>query len=198
MKILALVDLHGSMNAIKKMAALAKKEKVDYIVSAGDHTIFGDSNEAIIRKFDEIGVPVIMLHGNHEDEGTMRRLCAKTKNVKFLHKELLDADGYVFMCYGGGGFSTKDKEFEDWSQQAMKQVPEGKKIILVTHAPPYGTKLDLILDQPAGSKSIRQFIKLVQPKLAISGHLHENAGAKDRIDGTKTVNPGPWGMIFIV
>lgn len=198
MKILALVDLHGSVSALKKIAATAKKEKADYIISAGDHTIFSDSHETILKKFDEIGIPVIILHGNHEEESTMRRLCAKTKNVKFMHKEVLETNGCVLMCYGGGGFSTTDKEFEQWSRQAMKQIPEGKKIILVTHAPPYGTKLDLILDQPAGSKSIRQFIKQVQPKLAISGHLHENAGMKDRIDNTKLVNPGPWGMIFVV
>jgi Icc-related predicted phosphoesterase len=198
MKILAFVDLHGSMTALKKISSVARKEKVDYIVSAGDHTLFGDSMQQITKKLDEIGIPVIMLHGNHEDAGTLRRVCEKTKNVRFMHKEVVETNGYVFMCYGGGGFSQKDKNFEAWANKAMRKIPEGKKIILVTHAPPYGTKLDLILDQPAGCKSIRQFIKLVQPKLAISGHLHENAGMKDKIDKTKVVNPGPWGLIFVV
>jgi Icc-related predicted phosphoesterase len=115
-----------------------------------------------------------------------------------MHKELLETDGYVFMVYGGGGFSLKDPGFEKWSKEAMKKISEDKKIILVTHAPPYGTKIDLVLDQSAGSKSIRQFIKLVQPKIAISGHLHENAGLRDRIDKTKVINPGPWGLILTV
>ena len=198
MKILALVDLHGSMNTIKKIAELAKKEKVDYIISAGDHTIFSDSHKEIINKFDEIGLPVIMMHGNHEDESTTRKLCAGTKNVKFMHKEVLEHGDCVIMAYGGGGFATKDHQFEAWANKAMMKIPEGKKILLVTHAPPYGTKLDPILDQPAGCKSIRNFIKRVQPKLAISGHLHENAGARDKIDKTKLVNPGPWGMVFVV
>jgi len=198
MKVLAVVDLHGSMGALKKIAALARKEKVDYIISAGDHTIFSDSHEEIIKRFDSIGVPVLMLHGNHEDESTVRKLCAKTKNVKFMHKDIHEHGDYVIMCYGGGGFATKDVEFEKWSRQAMNKIPEGKKILLVTHAPPYGTKLDPILDQPAGCKSIRHFIKQVQPKMAISGHLHENSGARDKIDKTKLVNPGPWGMILKV
>jgi Icc-related predicted phosphoesterase len=154
--------------------------------------------QQMIDKVDEIGLPVIMLHGNHEEEGVLRKICEKTKNVRFMHKEILETDGYVFMCYGGGGFSLVDKEFEQWSKKAMKQISEGKKIILVTHAPPYGTKVDQILDQPAGNKSIRQFIKLVQPKLAITGHLHENAGKRDRIDKTKIINPGPWGAILTV
>ena len=198
MKILAFVDLHGSLNALKKIASVAKKENVDYIICAGDITIFGDSAGYILKKIDAIGKPVMMLHGNHESESSLRNMCSKTKNVKFLHKEVLEVGDYVFLCYGGGGFSLEDKEFEIWSKKAMETIGEDKKIILVTHAPPYGTKLDPILDQPAGNKSIRRFIKLVQPKLAISGHLHENSGASDKIDKTKLINPGPWGMILTV
>jgi Icc-related predicted phosphoesterase len=198
MKILAFVDLHGSLSMLKKISSMAKKEKVDYIICAGDITIFGDAMQQMVDKMDEIGIPVIMLHGNHEDEAKLRRLCEKTKNVLFMHKDILETDGHVFLCYGGGGFSATDKEFEQWSAQVMQKIREDKKIILVTHAPPYGTKLDKILDQPAGNKSIRQFIKQVQPKLAISGHLHENSGLKDKIDNTKIVNPGPAGMVFRV
>lgn len=198
MKILAFVDLHGSLNTLKKISALAKKENVDYVVCAGDLTIFGDAQQLLVKKMDEIGKPVIMLHGNHEDETVLRKMCKKTKNVKFLHKDVHEAGDYVFMGYGGGGFAVTDKEFEQWSKEAMGKIPEGKKILLVTHAPPYGTKLDPILDQSAGCKSIRKFIKLVQPKINICGHLHENAGKKDRIDKTKLINPGPWGVILTV
>ncbi|MBW2964323.1 metallophosphoesterase family protein [Candidatus Woesearchaeota archaeon] len=198
MKLLAFVDLHGSMKILEKIAAMAKTDKVDYIICAGDITIFGDSMKQMVERLDKIGIPAIMLHGNHEDKDSLRKVCKHTKNVKFMHKEILEAGDYVFMAYGGGGFSTLDKEFEAWSKEAMAKIPEGKKIILVTHAPPYETKIDQVLDQPAGNKSIRNFIKQVQPKLAISGHLHENAGIKDRIDKTKIVNPGPWGMILEV
>lgn len=198
MKILAFVDLHGSKKMLKKLGATARKDNVDYIVCAGDITIFGDSLQELLKELDKTGIPVVMIHGNHETEDLMKKACAKTKNIRFLHKNTLETDGYVFMCYGGGGFSATDKEFDRWSKEAMSRIGEDKKIILVTHAPPYGTKLDLILDQPAGSKSIRKFIKLVQPKLAISGHLHENFGMKDRIDKTKIVNPGPWGMVLKV
>jgi putative phosphoesterase len=198
MKILAFVDTHGSKDALKRIASTAKKEKVDYLVCAGDVTIFSDSLKQILAKLDEIGKPILMLHGNHEDESELKAACEKTKNIKFMHKQVFETNGYVFMCYGGGGFSLKNKDFEQWSKQAMKTISEGKKIILVTHGPPYGTKLDLILDQSAGCKSIRQFIKQVQPKLAISGHLHENAGMKDKIDNTKIINPGPWGVVLSV
>lgn len=198
MKILAFVDLHGAVSILKKIAAMAKREGADCIVCAGDITIFGNSMQQLLTILDQAGLPVIMTHGNHEDESTMKRLCEKSKNIHFLHKSTFEIGDVLFMGYGGGGFSTTDSEFDSWAKKAMDKVAEGKKIVLVTHAPPYGTKLDMILDQPAGSKSIRQFIKHAQPKLAISGHLHENAGNKDKIDGTKLVNPGPWGMMLVV
>ncbi|MBW2967178.1 metallophosphoesterase family protein [Candidatus Woesearchaeota archaeon] len=197
MKILAFVDLHGSLSALKKMAAAAKKEKVEYIVCAGDITIFGDAMDYIVKKFDEIGIPVLMLHGNHEGEEALRKRCKKTKNVKFMHKEVLVSGDHAFMGYGGGGFAAIDEEFTEWSEHAVLAL-EGKKIVLFTHAPPYDTKLDKVLDQPAGNKSIRFFIEKHVPVIAISGHLHENSGMKDRIGKTKLVNPGPWGLILEV
>jgi Icc-related predicted phosphoesterase len=198
MKILAFVDTHGSMAALKKIISTAKKEKIDYLVCAGDVTIFGEALQQILAKLDEIGLPVLIIHGNHEDERSLRKLCEKTRNIKFIHKTTVQTDGVAFMGYGGGGFSATDGDFETWSKAEMEKISEEKKVVLVTHAPPYGTKLDIILDQPAGNKSIRQFIKLYQPKLVICGHLHENAGMKDRLDKTVMINPGPWGAILEV
>ena len=197
MKILAFVDMHGSRDALKRIISTAKKENVDYLLCAGDVTIFGDSMPQLLAKLDEIGKPVLMVHGNHEDKFDLRRACEKTKNIKFMHKAVLKTDGCAFMCYGGGGFSLTNKDFEEWSKKAIKQIGD-RKIILMTHGPPHHTKLDLILDQNAGCKSIRKFIEQVQPTLAISGHLHENAGMKDKIGKTPIVNPGPWGMVFSV
>lgn len=198
MKLLAFVDLHGSKALLRKIAVLAKKEKVSFIVCAGDITIFGDSMKQILRELDDIKIPVLIIHGNHENESVLRKACKDSKNIKFLHKAFHEHENYVFAGFGGGGFSTRDEEFEMWSQDLFKKIGEDKKIILFTHAPPYGTKLDLILDQPAGNKSIRQFIKMVQPVLVISGHLHENAGTRDKIDKTFIINPGPWGVVLNV
>jgi Icc-related predicted phosphoesterase len=198
MKILAFVDLHGSKALLRKIAALARKEKVSYVVCAGDITIFGDSMKHLLKELDDIKIPVLIIHGNHENESLLRKACKESKNITFLHKAFHEHEDYVFAGFGGGGFSVRDEEFEIWSHSLLKKIGEDKKIILITHAPPYGTKLDLILDQPAGNKSIRQFIKMVQPALVISGHLHENAGTRDNIDKTFIINPGPWGVVLTV
>jgi len=75
---------------------------------------------------------------------------------------------------------------------------KGKKIILVTHAPPYRTNLDNIEGDSCGNKAIRNFIDKVKPDLVISGHLHENAGKGDKIKNTRLINPGPFGKIIVI
>ena len=64
-------------------------------------------------------------------------------------------------------------------------------MILVTHAPPYGTKLDKIGNgKSIGSSSIRKIIEEYHPLVAISGHVHESR-AIDILNNTKLLNPGP-------
>ena len=70
-----------------------------------------------------------------------------------------------------------------------------KKIILLTHAPPYRTKLDKLGRNYAGNKSFRNFIEKYKIDLHICGHLHENFGKEDKIKNTKIINPGPFGKI---
>lgn len=198
MKILAFVDTHGSNSALKKIMATAKKENVDYLVCAGDHTIFGDSHKKIMKKLDSIGKPVLMIHGNHESAAELKMLCERSKNLLFMHKKTLEHGSYVFMGYGGGGFSVDDPEFEAWAEKKFADIGPGKKIILITHGPPYGTKLDLIIDEYAGCKSITSFVKKAKPVLLICGHLHENKGAEEKMGNTLAVNPGPWGKVYTV
>jgi len=198
MKILTFSDLHGSLKLIKKIAVTAKKEGVDYIICAGDLTVFGDSMQMLVDKIDEIGFPVIMLHGNHEDCNELRKACQGKTNIKFMHKQVLKVGDYVILAYGGGGFSMRDVEFERWTKDVMRSIGKDKKIILVTHAPPYATKLDIILEESVGNKSIKEFIQRVQPKLAISGHLHEHAYETEKVGETLIVNAGPGGSLLEV
>ena len=71
-----------------------------------------------------------------------------------------------------------------------------KKWILVTHAPPFNTHLDLVFDRHVGSKSIRESIEKFNPELNICGHLHENFNIRDKIKSTRIINPGPSGEIL--
>jgi len=192
MKILAFTDLHGSKKLLK--GVISKSKKADLIICAGDFSIFGNEKEKIIKELDKIRKPILFIHGNHEDEHKTRIACSKTKNISFIHGKKHIFGNYVFLGWGGGGFSIRDMEFERVSKKW--RFDKGNIIILVAHAPPYNTRLDKIYGQPAGNKSIRKFIEKIKPKLVICGHLHENDGKVDKINKTLIVNPSSEGRIM--
>ena len=195
MKILAFADLHGDLNALKKIKAKVKKEKVELVLCGGDMTIFGSQFNIIMKKINELGVPVLTIHGNHELAAEIKLAASKLKNIIDLNKKLYKKDKYVFLGYGEGGFALSDPEFTKTMNILMKKVKRGDKVILMTHAPPYGTKADLI-GEHVGVKNITAFIKKRQPILVICGHIEECAGKSDKIGKTKIINPGYQGKVI--
>jgi Icc-related predicted phosphoesterase len=200
MKILAFVDMHGSLKALKKLHEKVMKQKPDLIICAGDFTVFEQNMDYIIHRFSKWKVPVLIVHGNHEDVDVLEHATANLKNVMFMHGKTYNYDHTIFLGHGGGGFSLRDKDFEKATKEFEKKMAGFEKVVLFTHAPPYKTKLDKIMDSYCGCKSIRNFIKKHNKKIvvAISGHLHENSGKEDKIGKTRLVNPSPYGKIIWV
>jgi putative phosphoesterase len=197
MRILAFVDTHGNLKALDKIKALSKK--ADILVCAGDISIFENNLDGLLAKLDKLNKPVLIISGNHEDAADLSALTSFSNNLIDIDKKTYTKDKFLFLGYGGGGFSMVDKEFEKKAKKfdEILKKNKDKKIILVTHAPPYKTKLDKIMGEPCGNKSIKNFILKAKPDLVISGHLHENAGKKDKIGRTRLLNPGPFGKIVI-
>lgn len=198
MKILAFVDIHGSLNAINTIVKKTKKESPDILICAGDITIFENGLDYFTHRLSRLGKTILFIHGNHETAENFNYVCSLFKNTNFIHKKIFRAGNCVFIGYGGGGFSNEDKEFEKTTKKLLKKTKKDDMIILLTHAPPYKTKLDKINGDYAGNKSIRKFIEKNNIVLSISGHLHENSGKQDKIGKTKLVNPGPFGKIIII
>ena len=197
MKILAFTDLHGDKVALNKIINRAKKEKIDLLICAGDLSNFGYNLKKLVLKLAQTKIPLLIIASNHDFEDELKNICLKLDSVIYLDKTSYQLNEYLFFGYGGGGFSHFDKEFENLAKKFKKTIRNNLKIILVTHAPPYGTSLDK-LDHVGycGSKSISNFIKEVKPILNICGHLHENANKKDKINKTLIINPGKKGEII--
>lgn len=195
MKLLAFVDIHGNMAALRRIIRRAKKPDINLVVNCGDHTIFGEKHRLILKKLNKIKKPVLIIHGNHESEAETRRLCTTFRNCIFIHNRIFKKNNSIFLGWGGGGFSLVDKEFERAVKKFRKDF-KNKKVILVTHAPPYRTKVDRIMNSHAGNKSIRNIIISKKPALVICGHLHENAGRHDKLGRTIIINPGPKGKVI--
>lgn len=193
MKALAFVDLHGSKPALKRILSMSKK--ADIIICAGDFTIFSHGQKEILEKLDKTGKPVLVIHGNHEEEDELKKECRNLENCHFIHDSKFRLGNHLFIGWGGGGFSYTDKEFEKKAKRFSKWIKEDDRVVLVTHAPPYKTKIDKIGDEYAGNRSIRKFIEKIEPVLAVSGHLHECVG-EDKIKITRVLNPGYKGKII--
>lgn len=198
MKLLAFTDTHGSMKALKRIEHKVKAQNPDLLVCAGDISIFEQGIVSIFRRLNKLNKKILIIHGNHEDASTFRKLSRLFKNVIFIHKNHYIKDNTLFLGYGGGGFAMTDKEFEKTSMKFKKIIKNNKhkKIILITHAPPYKTKLDKIGRNHAGNKSIRHFIENSKIDVLVCGHFHENFGKEDKIRKTKVLNPGPFGKII--
>ena len=87
MKILAFTDLHLSSVAFKKIKSKVKKQKPDLLVCAGDVSIFEQGLNFILNKLNKLKKKTLMLHGNHETDKVLRKLCKKYKNIIFVHKK---------------------------------------------------------------------------------------------------------------
>lgn len=194
MKILAFTDVHENLSALKEIEK--KADKADILVCAGDLTIFETHIEPMMKRLSKINKPVLMIPGNHETPAVLKKYCSFYKNIIFIHKKLYKFNEYHFLGWGGGGFAQIEKEFE----KLTKKIDiKNKKIILVTHAPPYNTRLDVIGKEHYGNTSISKYLRENKNIiLNICGHFHENEYVKDKINNIPTINPGPKGEIITI
>ncbi|MBI3034786.1 metallophosphoesterase [Candidatus Woesearchaeota archaeon] len=198
MRILAFTDTHGSFSALKRIEHKVKSQQPDLLVCAGDISIFEHGIFGILRRLNKLNKKLLIIHGNHEDSSTFIKCSRLFKNITFIHKNCFIENNILFLGYGGGGFSIIDRGFEKIANTKFKKIIKNnkdKKIILVTHAPPYKTRLDKLVGGHCGNKSIRHFIDKNKVDLLVCGHLHENFGKEDKIGKTKIINPGPFGKI---
>ena len=178
------------------MLKRAKEDDIDFVVCCGDFSQFGHGIIEFLTLFNEIGKKIYLIPGNHEEMETLfDDALVSFDNCISLHKKVQKIGDYYFLGYGGGGFSQEDADFRKVSREWYGKY-RGKKIVLVTHQPPLGTKLDLLENRHIGNKDYYKFIKRIQPKVAISGHLHETMGEVDRIGKTRIINPCWEGMVI--
>lgn len=77
----------------------------------------------------------------------------------------------------------------------LKGIKNKENLILLIHAPPFNTNLDLDKNkQHLGSIGVRKAIEKIQPILSIHGHIHEtvymSGNYVDKLGKTICVNPG--------
>jgi len=205
MRIIAFGDIHMSTKGMKNIPGI---DKADLLIVNGDLTNFGNKADAkvLLNEIMSVNLSVFTLIGNLDNYEINTYLDELDLN---LHGQARLFRNKV-CCLGIGGsnitpFKTltefSEKELLAIGEQAFRQAAEFKTlaeslhagripVILVTHTPPYGTRLDRLRNgRHVGSKAIRTIIEKYQPDLCITGHIHESKGFDD-IGRTQLINPG--------
>ena len=195
MNILCFADVHAHKQSLKSL--LEKAQKADVLICAGDLSVFGQGLDASMQMLDRAGKMILMVPGNHESEDMVKALSRRFQRVIPLHKQIYRLGDYFFVGFGEGGFSLREPEMEAFFKRVKSLLMKGKKIVFVTHAPPYNTTLDYLpwLGEHRGCQTTVDVIKQFKPILTVCGHFHETSGKNCWVGKTLAVNPGPQGKI---
>lgn len=197
MRILAFSDLHGDAEAARRIVVASAA--ADVVVGAGDFGIRGEGAAETIRLLASCRVPVVLVHGNHDDPGETLAVCERHAGLHYLHGGVLELAGMNFFGLGGEIPARSDApwnatESEEVAADLLEAVPPG--CVLVTHTPPLGVA-DLQRDgSHEGSVAIRDAIRLRRPALCLCGHIHHAWGTSGRVGGTPVHNLGPGSSWF--
>ena len=193
MRILALTDVHGAYSVA---ADIIRAAPADVVLIGGDLTTVGSVKEAedAIVLFKSLCLQVYCVAGNMDSP---------------LHDDLferlgvsLNARGVLLGDVGFFGVSAAPHSplrtpYEISEEEIMQRIRHGyadiahaRLKVFVPHAPPYGTKVDIVHSGiHAGSSAVRDFIEEAEPDVVVCGHIHEARG-QDRIGASVIVNSG--------
>ena len=168
LKIFCTSDLHANETFSDNIVKVITREKPDVWLGCGDFV----SNEYAKRLFKRINVKGFCVSGNL-DWG----LKFENDKVKMYENGIEEYKGYHFLCYS-------DMVMPDLG--LIKGI-DPKKLVFITHYPPYGV-LDLIWSgRRVGSYEFRKFLEIGKPVLHAFGHIHEANGV-EKFHETLTVN----------
>lgn len=192
MRIVAVTDIHGKLEKVKRLARILGEEKPDLILIAGDITNFSGAEVArrVLELLMALGVPILAVHGNCDGRDVPELLEELGISVHNKRKEVKSTG---FVGIGGSNitpFNTIWELTEDEIMEILRRDYRPGDIIL-SHAPPKDTKADRVHSGlHVGSMALREFIEKNQPPLVVTGHIHE-ARSVDKLGETVIVNPGP-------
>lgn len=200
MKILAAGDIHGDIDAAKRLATKAEKENVDLVLISGDLTMGESSTEGLLGPFAKKNIKVALIPGNHESIATTSALAEIYKAVNLHGYSIYTKDIGIFGVGSAniGIFQLSETELFDLLKKGFDKIKDKKKKIMVTHVHPEGTLMSKLTQFFPGSTAVRAFIEKFQPDIAICSHVHEADGIEENIKNTKVINVGKRGRIIEV
>ncbi|KAB2891825.1 MAG: serine/threonine protein phosphatase [Desulfobulbaceae bacterium] len=205
MHIIAFGDIHMAANACRNIPGI---RQADLVLLTGDLTNFGSQREVqqVLDEVTAFNPRILAQFGNLDRPDINEHLEQLGINLHGRGRILNDR-----LCIVGMGGSNPTpfhtpSEFSEEEmmligtnayQQALDAIAEKNQVdgsripvLLISHAPPANTCVDMIFDgRHVGSTAVRRIIELYQPDICVTGHIHEAKGC-DSIGPTTIYNPG--------
>jgi Icc-related predicted phosphoesterase len=195
MKVVALVDIHGSVDKVKALKKKFEGQDIDLVLCMGDLT-----NEGSLKVVKEIvedlsfGKKLLIVPGNMDNQAVLDYL---EQEKVLLHKNSVKLEGLSFVGLGGAlpkntWYKLNIGELE--VKKVLTALLEGQtNVVLLTHSPPYGVGIDECdAGYGLGSRKLFELIEKYQPLIHLCGHAHDSKG-EARIKETVSINIGPLG-----
>jgi uncharacterized protein len=195
LKLLVFSDIHNDWKAMEQLLAT----EADYYIAAGDQVTWAKGIERCGEILQRRGDRVYVLPGNHESAEQVANMCARYGLHDFHQRHFQIGNWHVAgLGYSSPTpFNTPGEYSELQLQERLQRFADLKPLVLICHAPPYGTELDCV--RPglhAGSRSVRDFLEKHQPAYFFCGHIHEAAGVAVELGKTRARNVGKTGYLL--
>lgn len=189
MKLQIFSDIHNDWKTLERVLSV----EADYYIAAGDQITWGKGIERCGEILRTRGDKVYVLPGNHESASQIAGMCARCGLHNF-HERHFQVGRWQVAGLGYSSptpFKTPGEYSEEQLAQRLERFAELKPLVLICHAPPFGTALDQV--RPglhAGSTAVRSFIETYQPEYFFCGHIHEAQGVAIEMGRTRARNVG--------
>jgi uncharacterized protein len=194
-RLLIFSDIHNDWAALERLLQI----EADYYIAAGDQVTWARGFERCGELLAARGPRVYVLPGNHESAGQTAAMCARF-GLHDLHGRHFEVGRWRVAGLGYSNptpFNTPGEYSEARLAERLGRFAELSPLVLVCHAPPYGTALDRI--RPglhAGSRAVAEFIARYQPEYFFCGHIHEAASVAVEMGRTHARNVGKAGYLL--
>lgn len=188
-------DIHNNWKTLEHLLSV----EADYYIAAGDQVTWSKGIERCGEILQARGDKVYVLPGNHESADQVAGMCARYGLHNFHERHFQVGKWYVAgLGYSSPTpFNTPGEYSEPQLADRLQRFAELEPLVLVCHAPPYGTQLDQIREGlHAGSTAVRDFIQKHQPEYFFCGHIHEAEGVSTRMGRTRAWNVGKAGYVL--
>ncbi len=193
MKIVVLTDIHG---AYDRAEAIVRREAPDAVIVGGDLTTVGSVDEArkAIVRLRTVCSSLWCVAGNmdlpaHDDLFLTMGVSINGRGVILDNVGICGASAAPHSMLHTP-YEVAEEEIGRRLRSGYRDIQQAAVRICVPHAPPYGTKVDIIHSGlHVGSTAVREFIEEAKPHVVLCGHIHEGRG-RDHLEGTQIINCG--------